>query len=367
MDVNPTKEKKLTNIRTHAHDEALRLTPPRPLTLEVGARVHRGRRARRGDPAVDPAAQAAALAARPAARGGSSGGPAPAPRNRPPSADTTACKVHAMRRRGHRTSRSAASASSPRAGCVARARRAAAACRRRDRPAARTCAPTHQRPAHRPDLERPQAAAVHDQILNYGAGPFEVRGHRSSTSQPFAIDQVIYRTRRHDASHPHGGAARATPATGTTTITSSGWRTTTCGRRGERCATARSASASSTRLRATCRCRGAPRTAATANRAAGHGHADVAPAPGSRSAGATSTRGTSPTSGSTSPGCRPARTRCATPSTCRRRSLESSETNNCSYVRLSISGSTVRVAQPRLDVRRTTTARRRTPRTPRGA
>ncbi len=35
MDVNATKEKKLTNIRTHAHDEALRLTPPRPLTLEL--------------------------------------------------------------------------------------------------------------------------------------------------------------------------------------------------------------------------------------------------------------------------------------------------------------------------------------------
>jgi GTP-binding protein len=34
MDVNPTKEKKLTNIRTHSHDEALRLTPPRPITLE---------------------------------------------------------------------------------------------------------------------------------------------------------------------------------------------------------------------------------------------------------------------------------------------------------------------------------------------
>jgi GTP-binding protein len=34
LDVNPTKEKKLTNIRTHSHDEALRLTPPRPLTLE---------------------------------------------------------------------------------------------------------------------------------------------------------------------------------------------------------------------------------------------------------------------------------------------------------------------------------------------
>ena len=25
MDVNPTKEKKLTNIRTHSHDDALRL------------------------------------------------------------------------------------------------------------------------------------------------------------------------------------------------------------------------------------------------------------------------------------------------------------------------------------------------------
>ena len=34
MDVNPTKEKKLTNMRTHAADEALRLTPPRELTLE---------------------------------------------------------------------------------------------------------------------------------------------------------------------------------------------------------------------------------------------------------------------------------------------------------------------------------------------
>ena len=28
MDVNATKEKKLTNIRTHSHDESLRLTPP---------------------------------------------------------------------------------------------------------------------------------------------------------------------------------------------------------------------------------------------------------------------------------------------------------------------------------------------------
>jgi GTP-binding protein len=35
MDVNPTKEKKLTNIRTHSHDDALRLVPPPPLTLEA--------------------------------------------------------------------------------------------------------------------------------------------------------------------------------------------------------------------------------------------------------------------------------------------------------------------------------------------
>jgi GTP-binding protein len=34
MTVNATKMKQLTNIRTHSHDESLRLTPPRPLTLE---------------------------------------------------------------------------------------------------------------------------------------------------------------------------------------------------------------------------------------------------------------------------------------------------------------------------------------------
>ncbi|MBW3590657.1 MAG: translational GTPase TypA [Actinobacteria bacterium] len=35
MNVNPTKEKKKTNIRTHASDEALKLVPPRPLALEA--------------------------------------------------------------------------------------------------------------------------------------------------------------------------------------------------------------------------------------------------------------------------------------------------------------------------------------------
>ena len=31
-------------------------------------------------------------------------------------------------------------------------------------------------------------------ILNYGSGPLEVRGRRTSTSQSFAVDQVVYRT-----------------------------------------------------------------------------------------------------------------------------------------------------------------------------
>jgi GTP-binding protein len=34
MDVNPTKEKKLTNVRASASDEAVRLVPPKPFSLE---------------------------------------------------------------------------------------------------------------------------------------------------------------------------------------------------------------------------------------------------------------------------------------------------------------------------------------------
>ena len=34
LDVNPLKAKQLTNIRTHSKDEAVRLTPIVPLTLE---------------------------------------------------------------------------------------------------------------------------------------------------------------------------------------------------------------------------------------------------------------------------------------------------------------------------------------------
>ncbi len=34
MDVNPTKEKKMSNVRSHGPEDSLRLTPPRPMTLE---------------------------------------------------------------------------------------------------------------------------------------------------------------------------------------------------------------------------------------------------------------------------------------------------------------------------------------------
>jgi GTP-binding protein len=34
MDVNPLKEKKLSNVRSSGKDEAMRLTPPRRMTLE---------------------------------------------------------------------------------------------------------------------------------------------------------------------------------------------------------------------------------------------------------------------------------------------------------------------------------------------
>lgn len=34
LEVNPLKAKQLTNIRTHSHDEMIRLTPPRKMSLE---------------------------------------------------------------------------------------------------------------------------------------------------------------------------------------------------------------------------------------------------------------------------------------------------------------------------------------------
>ena len=58
MDVNATKEKKLTNIRTHSHDEALRLTPPPPMTLESAIEFIAADELVEVTPQVDPAAQA---------------------------------------------------------------------------------------------------------------------------------------------------------------------------------------------------------------------------------------------------------------------------------------------------------------------
>ena len=76
MNVNATKTKQLTNIRTHSHDESLRLTPAAADHPRVGDRVHRGRRARRGHPDVDPAPQARAVRARATAARGQGRGPA---------------------------------------------------------------------------------------------------------------------------------------------------------------------------------------------------------------------------------------------------------------------------------------------------
>ena len=57
MDVNITKEKKLTNMRQSTGEELERLIPPRSLTPGAGPGVLRRRRVRRGDADGDPAAQ----------------------------------------------------------------------------------------------------------------------------------------------------------------------------------------------------------------------------------------------------------------------------------------------------------------------
>ena len=58
MDVNVTKQKKLTNMRASTADEAIRLTPHRAAQPGAGARVHRAGRARGGDAELDPAPEA---------------------------------------------------------------------------------------------------------------------------------------------------------------------------------------------------------------------------------------------------------------------------------------------------------------------
>ena len=77
MDVNATKEKKLTNIRTHSHDESLRLTPPRPITLENALEFIAGDELVEVTPLSIRLAEAGTVDARPAPREGPRGGPPP--------------------------------------------------------------------------------------------------------------------------------------------------------------------------------------------------------------------------------------------------------------------------------------------------
>ncbi len=68
LEVNPLKAKQLTNIRTTSKDEAVRLTPIVPMTLEQAIAYIEDDRARRGDAAIDPHPQARTLPSRPQAR-----------------------------------------------------------------------------------------------------------------------------------------------------------------------------------------------------------------------------------------------------------------------------------------------------------
>ena len=74
LEVNPLRSKQLTNIRTTSKDEAVRLTPPRQMTLEVGDRLCPGRRGGGGDAQEHPAAQGDARPQRPQARRSRGGG-----------------------------------------------------------------------------------------------------------------------------------------------------------------------------------------------------------------------------------------------------------------------------------------------------
>ena len=82
MDVNPTKEKKLTNIRTHSHDEALRLVPPPPMTLETAIESIAADELVEVTPTVIRMRKRLLLAARAAPRARSRGGPATVPVDR---------------------------------------------------------------------------------------------------------------------------------------------------------------------------------------------------------------------------------------------------------------------------------------------
>ena len=57
MDVNPTREKKLTNMRAAAADQTERLVPPPPLSLELALGAASRGRMPRGDPECDPSSE----------------------------------------------------------------------------------------------------------------------------------------------------------------------------------------------------------------------------------------------------------------------------------------------------------------------
>ena len=65
MDVNPTKEKKLTNVRSSTGEELERLVPPRLLSLEQALEFCREDECVEVTPARRPAAQGGAAPARP--------------------------------------------------------------------------------------------------------------------------------------------------------------------------------------------------------------------------------------------------------------------------------------------------------------
>ena len=210
-----------------------------------------------------------------------------------------------MSRRPHRrtplTPRRPRSASSPSSSVVrACPRRSAAATDRL--PDLRSA--HDPRPAHRADVERPQAAALHDRDP---ATMAPVRSRSAATGRAPAGRSTSTRSSTAATARPGGVETNASvalcrrrarplprPAAGDAT---------TCGRRAGPCATARSGSASSTRTRATCRCRARRARARYRESGCGTRRSLPARAAASRSAGATGIRGTSRTSGSTSPAC----------------------------------------------------------------
>jgi hypothetical protein len=66
--VNPIKGKQLTNVRASGKDDAIAADAADPAHARVRGRVHRRRRARRGDAEVDPHPQALPQGARAQAR-----------------------------------------------------------------------------------------------------------------------------------------------------------------------------------------------------------------------------------------------------------------------------------------------------------